>query len=45
MSMAQPRRACNLFNDTTVGDACADTWLRIIVAIGELGTPSTDAQH
>jgi hypothetical protein len=23
----------------------ADTWLRIIVAIGTLGTPPTDAQH
>jgi hypothetical protein len=23
----------------------ADTWLRIIVAIGELGTPPTDARH
>jgi hypothetical protein len=22
-----------------------DTWLRIIVAIGELGTPPTDARH
>jgi len=28
------------------GDAeGADTWLRIIVAIGELGTPPTDARH
>ena len=26
----------------TVG---ADTWLRIIVAIGELGAPPTDARH
>jgi hypothetical protein len=25
--------------------AGADTWLRIIVAIGELGTPPTDARH
>jgi hypothetical protein len=23
----------------------ADTWLRIIVAIGELGQPPTDARH
>jgi hypothetical protein len=23
----------------------ADTWLRIIVAIGTLGTPPTDSQH
>jgi hypothetical protein len=23
----------------------ADTWLRIIVAIGTLGTPPTDARH
>ena len=23
----------------------ADTWLRIIVAIGELGEPPTDARH
>jgi hypothetical protein len=23
----------------------ADTWLRIIVAIGELGKPPTDARH
>jgi len=23
----------------------ADTWLRIIVAIGELGTPPTEARH
>ncbi len=23
----------------------ADRWLRIIVAIGELGTPPTDARH
>ena len=23
----------------------ADTWLRIIVVIGELGEPPTDAQH
>ena len=23
----------------------ADTWLRIIVAIGELGAPPTDARH
>jgi len=23
----------------------ADTWLRIIVAIGELGEPPTDSQH
>jgi hypothetical protein len=23
----------------------ADTWLRIIVAIGELGVPPTDARH
>jgi hypothetical protein len=28
------------------GDAAgADTWLRIIVAIGTLGTPPTDARH
>ena len=28
------------------GDAeGADTWLRIIVAIGTLGTPPTDARH
>ena len=28
------------------GDAeGADTWLRIIVAIGDLGTPPTDARH
>ena len=28
------------------GDAeGADTWLRIIVAIGALGTPPTDARH
>ena len=28
------------------GDADgADTWLRIIVAVGELGTPPTDARH
>ena len=28
------------------GDAeGADTWLRIIVAIGTLGTPPTDAKH
>jgi hypothetical protein len=28
------------------GDADgADTWLRIIVAIGTLGTPPTDARH
>jgi hypothetical protein len=28
------------------GDADgADTWLRIIVAIGTLGTPPTDAWH
>jgi hypothetical protein len=28
------------------GDANgADTWLRIIVAIGTLGTPPTDARH
>ena len=26
-------------------DEGADTWLRIIVAIGELGTPPTDAWH
>jgi hypothetical protein len=26
-------------------DDGADTWLRIIVAIGELGTPPTDARH
>ena len=25
--------------------AGADTWLRIIVAIGELGTPPTEARH
>ncbi len=23
----------------------ADVWLRIIVAIGEIGTPPTDARH
>jgi hypothetical protein len=23
----------------------ADTWLRIIIAIGTLGTPPTDSQH
>ena len=28
------------------GDAeGADTWLRVIVAIGDLGTPPTDARH
>ena len=28
------------------GDAeGADTWLRVIVAIGDLGTPLTDARH
>jgi hypothetical protein len=28
------------------GDAeGADTWLRIVVAIGELGTPPTDTRH
>ena len=26
-------------------DAGADTWLRIIVAIGELGTPPTESRH
>jgi hypothetical protein len=28
-----------------LGGAAADTWQRLIVAIGTLGAPPTDAQH